>query len=55
MSLTASQDTLGSRPEAAPLAPLPMREEAINTPFCSLQEKFHTFVFRGLSNISEAP
>ena len=30
-------------------------EEAINTPFCPLQEKFHTFVSRGLRNISEAP
>ena len=30
-------------------------EEAINTPFCPLQEKFHTVVFRGLRNISEAP
>ena len=30
-------------------------EEAINTPFCPLQEKFHTFVLRGLRNISEAP
>jgi hypothetical protein len=29
-------------------------EEAINTPFCALQEKFHTFVLRGLRNISEA-
>ena len=31
------------------------REEAINTPFCPLQENFHTFVSRGLRNISEAP
>ena len=23
-------------------------EEAIDTPFCPLQEKFHTFVLRGL-------
>ena len=30
-------------------------EEAINTPFCPLQEKFHAFVLRGLINISEAP
>ena len=30
-------------------------EEAINTPFCTLQEIFHTFVLRGLRNISEAP
>jgi hypothetical protein len=30
-------------------------KEAINTPFCPLQEKFHTFVLRGLRNISEAP
>jgi hypothetical protein len=30
-------------------------EEAINTPFCPLQEKFHAFVLRGLRNISEAP
>ena len=30
-------------------------EEAINTPVCPLQEKFHTFIFRGLRNISEAP
>ena len=30
-------------------------EEAINTPFCSLQEKFRTFVLRGLRNISDAP
>jgi hypothetical protein len=30
-------------------------EEAINTPFCPLQEKFHPFVLRGLRNISEAP
>jgi hypothetical protein len=30
-------------------------QEAINTPFCPLQEKFHTFVLRGLRNISEAP
>jgi hypothetical protein len=30
-------------------------EGAINTPFCPLQEKFHTFVLRGLRNISEAP
>ena len=30
-------------------------EEAINTPFCPLQEKFHTFVLRVLRNISEAP
>ena len=30
-------------------------EEVINTPFCPLQEKFHTFVLRGLRNISEAP
>jgi hypothetical protein len=32
-----------------------LTEEAINTPFCPLQEKFHTFVLRGLRNISEAP
>ena len=32
-----------------------VREEAINTPFCPLQEKFNTFVLRGLRNISEAP
>jgi hypothetical protein len=32
-----------------------VREEAINTAFCPLQEKFHTFVLRGLRNISEAP
>ena len=30
-------------------------EEVINIPFCPLQEKFHTFVLRGLRNISEAP
>jgi hypothetical protein len=30
-------------------------EEAINRLFCPLQEKFHTFVLRGLRNISEAP
>jgi hypothetical protein len=30
-------------------------EEAINCPFCPLQEKFHTFVLRGLRNIPEAP
>ena len=30
-------------------------EEVRNTPFCPLQEKFHTFVLRGLRNISEAP
>jgi hypothetical protein len=30
-------------------------EEVINTPFCPLQKKFHTFVLRGLRNISEAP
>ena len=30
-------------------------EEATNTPFCALQEKFHTFVLRGLRNISEPP
>ena len=30
-------------------------KEAINTPFRPLQEKFHTFVLRGLRNISEAP
>jgi hypothetical protein len=30
-------------------------EEARHTPFCPLQEKFHTFVLRGLRNISEAP
>jgi hypothetical protein len=30
-------------------------QEAINAPFCPLQEKFHTFVLRGLWNISEAP
>ena len=30
-------------------------EEAVNAPFCRLQEKFHTFVSRGLRNISEAP
>jgi hypothetical protein len=30
-------------------------EEPINTPFCPLQEKFRTFVLRGLRNISEAP
>ena len=30
-------------------------EEAINTSFCPLQEKSHTFVLRGLRNISEAP
>jgi hypothetical protein len=40
-----------------PLEPLfvEMGQEARNTPFCPLQEKFHTFVVRGLSNISEAP
>ena len=27
-------------------------EEAINTLFCPFQEKFHTFVLRGLRNIS---
>ena len=32
-----------------------MAEEAINTPFFSLQEKLHTVVLRGLRNISEAP
>ena len=31
------------------------REEAINTPFCRLQEKFMSFVLRGLINVSEAP
>jgi hypothetical protein len=36
-------------------APFDQSEEAINTPFCPLQEKSHTFVLRGLSNISEAP
>jgi hypothetical protein len=30
-------------------------EEVINTSFCPLQEKFHTFVLLGLRNISEAP
>jgi hypothetical protein len=30
-------------------------EEAINTPFCLLQEKSHTFVLRGLRNSSETP
>ena len=30
-------------------------EEAIDTPFCSLQEKFQTSVLRGLRDISEAP
>jgi hypothetical protein len=30
-------------------------EEARNTLFFPSQEKFHTFVFRGLRNISEAP
>jgi hypothetical protein len=30
-------------------------EEAINTTFCPLQEKFHTFVLRGLRNIYAAP
>ena len=30
-------------------------EEAMNAPFCPLQEKFHIFVLRGLRNISEAP
>ena len=30
-------------------------EEARNTQFCPSQKKFHTFVLRGLSNISEAP
>ena len=29
------------------------REEAINTPFCPLQEKFNGFVFRGFRNILE--
>ena len=29
--------------------------EGINTPFCPLEEKFRTFVLRGLRNISEAP
>ena len=32
-----------------------LAEEAINTPFCPSQEIFHTFVLRGLRNISEAP
>ena len=32
-----------------------MTEEAINRLFCPSQEKFHTFVLRGLRNISEAP
>jgi hypothetical protein len=32
-----------------------LAEEAMNTPFCRLQEKFHTFVLRCLRNISEAP
>ena len=32
-----------------------VHEEAINTPFCPLQETFHTLVLRGLRNISEAP
>ena len=30
-------------------------EEAINTPSCPLQDKFHTFALRGLRNMSEAP
>jgi hypothetical protein len=30
-------------------------EEVINTPFCPLQEKFHTFVLRGLRNVSVSP
>ena len=30
-------------------------EEEINTPVCPLQDKFHTFVLRGLRNISEDP
>jgi hypothetical protein len=33
----------------------PMNQEAINRLFCPSQEKFHTFVLRGLRNISEAP
>ena len=32
-----------------------LAEEARNIQFCPLQEKFHTFVLRGLRNISEAP
>ena len=31
---------------------LMVREEAMDTPFCPLQEKFHAFVLRGLRNIS---
>ena len=30
-------------------------QEVINTLFCPSQEKFHTFVLRGVRNISEAP
>ena len=30
-------------------------QEAINATFCPIQEKFHTFIFRCLRNISEAP
>ena len=42
--------------DSFPEFPVPaMLEEAINTPFCPLQEKFRTFVLRGLRNISEAP
>ena len=32
-----------------------LTQEVINTPFCPYQEKFHTFVLRGVRNISEAP
>ena len=45
---TLMGSTAGTKSEAP-------NKEARNTPFCPLQEKFHTVVLRRLRNISEAP
>jgi hypothetical protein len=46
---------LSKRVDPSGNAKVLLHEEAINTPFCPVHEKFHTFVLRGLKNISEAP
>ena len=53
--LPAACFTAAAGSEAGGAAASGEAEEAINTPFCPLREKTHTFVLRGLRNISEAP
>ena len=52
---SASAEGAGAGGRQGARAEFSKAEEAINTPFCPLQEISHTFVLRGLRNISEDP